>query len=117
MSPPEVRECPGADACPIAQSHVKLTDETISYLRDLMRESVADGINRAMTQDAARRFWGVGLDMAQEQARMRAGRFVLDGLWAMLKKGVWVAIFVAAVYAIGGWALLTAIWKLLFGKT
>lgn len=95
---------------------VRLADETISYLRSEMREAVSEGIKAAMTQDAAKAFWGVGLELLQQQATVRAGRFVLDGAWAVLRKLLWVCILLAAIYSVGGWAFVTTVWKALFAR-
>lgn len=96
------------------REEVRLATETIELLRSEMRQAVIDGIDKAMTEDRARVFWAVGLEMLQQQARIGAGRFVLDGLWAVLKRGFWLAIFIAAVYALGGWSLVASIWKAIF---
>lgn len=96
------------------REEVRLATETIELLRSEMRRAVIDGIDEAMTEERARVFWSVGLEMLQQQARISAGRFIIDGLWAMLKRGFWVAIFLAAVYSLGGWSLMVSAWKVLF---
>lgn len=117
MSPPELpAQCPGAEHCPALPPHVKLTDETIQYLRDIMRESVSQGFKGAMTPEAAQMFWTVGLELAQQQARIKAGRFVLDGIWAVARKAFWILVFLAAVHAIGGWTLVSTAWKAVVGR-
>jgi len=98
---------------PATTPHVRLAPETIEYVQKLMREAVATGIDEAMTVERARAFWAVGLDMLQQQARISAGRFVLDGIWAVLRKGFWVVIFLGAVYALGGWSLMVSAWKVI----
>ncbi|MBI3150095.1 MAG: hypothetical protein HYZ17_16445 [Betaproteobacteria bacterium] len=92
---------------------VRLAPETIEYLRLQMQEAVAKGIDEAMTVQRARAFWAVGLEMLQQQARISAGRFVLDGIWTVVRKGFWVAIFLGAVYALGGWTLMVSAWKVI----
>jgi hypothetical protein len=104
----EHTEIPRAD-----HPQVRLAPETIDYLRNQMQEAVAKGIDEAMTADRARAFWAVGLEMLQQQARISAGRFVIDGIWTVLKKGFWVAIFLGAVYALGGWTLMVSTWKVI----
>ena len=42
---------------------VRLADETIAYLREQVREAVVEGIQASMTQEAAQRFWSVGIDL------------------------------------------------------
>jgi hypothetical protein len=102
----------------INRTQQALTEESrvllVGLIRDEMQAAVADGIRDAMTPEAARLFWSVGLDMVQEQARMKAGRFVLDSMWTMLRKGFWVAVVVTAIYSIGGWALVSGLWKAAF---
>lgn len=93
---------------------VRLAPETIEYIEKLMQAAVHDGIDKAMTADRARQFWAIGLEMLQQQARISAGRFVIDGVWAVIKKGFWVAIFLGAIYSLGGWSLMVAAWKAIF---
>lgn len=91
-----------------------LTDESrvllAALLRDEMRIAVADGIAAAMTDEAAERFWAKGLEVLQRQATERTGRFVLGGLTAMFKKAVWIGLVVLAIWSVGGWTLLKAVW-------
>lgn len=92
---------------------VRLAVETIELLRSEVRAAVQQGMDHAMTAERARAFWAIGLEMLQQQARISAGRFVIDGIWTMLKKGFWVAVFLGAVYALGGWSLMVSAWKVL----
>jgi hypothetical protein len=105
---PEQTDIPGAE-----HPQVRLAPETIEYLDRVMQEAVAKGIEEAMTVERAKAFWAVGLEMLQQQARISAGRFVIDGIWAVLKRGFWVAIFLGAVYALGGWTLMVSTWKVI----
>lgn len=95
-------------------SQQALTDESrvllVALLRDEMKTAVAEGISEALTDEAAERFWAKGLEVMQRQAQERAGRFVLSGLGAMLKRLLWVGVFVLAAYSVGGWTLLKTIW-------
>lgn len=97
-----------------------MTDESRVLLADLMenrmRIAVAEGIAAAMTEEAAERFWTKGIEVLQRQAAERTGRFLLGGLAAALKKAGWVAIFVLAVYSVGGWSLLKAMWGAIINK-
>jgi hypothetical protein len=92
---------------------VCLATETIELIRSEVRAAMQQGIDQAMTAERARAFWAIGLEMLQQQARISAGRFVIDGIWTMLKKIFWIAIFLAAVYALGGWSLMVSIWKVM----
>lgn len=96
------------------RAEVRLADETIQLLRSEVKNAVAAGIDEAMTAERARAFWAVGVEMLQQQARISAGRFVIDGIWAVLKRGFWVLIFLGAVYALGGWSLMVSAWKVLW---
>lgn len=91
-----------------------MTDESRVLLADIMenrmRIAVAEGIAAAMTDDAAERFWAKGIEVLQRQATERTGRFVLGGLTAMVKKGIWIGVLVLAIYSVGGWTLLKAVW-------
>lgn len=97
-----------------------MTDESRVLLADLMenrmRIAVAEGIAAAMTEEAAERFWSKGIEVLQRQAAERTGRFLLDGLTAALKKVAWVVVFVLAVYSVGGWSLLKAVWAAIINK-
>lgn len=98
-----------------------LTEESrlllAAMLRDEMRIAVAEGIAAAMTDEAAERFWSTGLELLQRQAKEKAGSFLLDGFLAAAKKLLWVAVFMVAVYSLGGWALLKAVWAAVAPKT
>lgn len=93
---------------------VQLAGETITLLTSGIREEVADavaaGIARAMSDENAERFWAKGLEVLQRQATERTGRFVLGGLTQMVKKALWVGLFALAVYSVGGWSLVKAMW-------
>jgi hypothetical protein len=87
-----------------------LTSILRNELRDEVRIGVAEGIAAAMTDEAAERFWAKGLEVLQRQATERTGRFVLGGLTAMLKKLAWAAVLATAIYSVGGWSLVKAMW-------
>ncbi|WP_343735274.1 hypothetical protein [Acidovorax sp.] len=95
-------------------SEVRLTDATIDYLEEKMKAAVAEGIKSAMTEDTAKAFWGAGLTVLQKQATQHAGRFVLGGLWGLLRKASLFMALGGIVYAIGGWAALATLFKALF---
>lgn len=95
-------------------AQMAMTEESRRLLGDLledrMRVAVAEGISAALTDEAAERFWNKGIEVLQRQAKARAGGFLLSGLMQMLKKAVWVGVFVLLVYSVGGWTLLKAVW-------
>lgn len=99
---------------PVAE--VRLTDETIAYLEERIAAAVGDGIKTAITEDTAVAFWSAGLAALQKQATQHAGRFVLGGIWGLLRKASLFFMLGGIVYAVGGWAALAALAKTIFGK-
>lgn len=110
----EPKICPGAENCPSVQPQVKLTTETITYLRQHMTEAVSEGMMAVITPENAKQFWAVGLELMREQATMTAGRFLLDGLWDVMKKLFWIVIFITAVYLAFGSSFAASVWKAIF---
>lgn len=95
---------------------VRLTDETIVYLKQQIAQAVADGLAQTMTPEIARRFWQTGFDVLAGQAREGAGTLVLGGLWKGAKTLLWIGGVALAVYATGGWAALKGFLALVFSK-
>ena len=102
------RRKPGAE--------VRLTDETIAYLEERIAAAVGNGIKTAITEETAVAFWSAGLAALQKQATQHAGRFVLGGIWGLLRKASLFFMLGGIVYAVGGWAALAALAKTIFGK-
>ena len=99
---------------PVAE--VRLTDETIAYLEERIAAAVGNGIKTAITEETAVAFWSAGLAALQKQATQHAGRFVLGGIWGLLRKASLFFMLGGVVYAVGGWAALVALAKTIFGK-
>ena len=99
---------------PVAE--VRLTDETIAYLEERIAAAVGNGIKTAITEETAVAFWSAGLAALQKQATQHAGRFVLGGIWGLLRKASLFFMLGGIVYAVGGWAALAALAKTIFGK-
>lgn len=97
-------------------TEVRLTDETIQYLEDRIASAVGTGIKNAMTEDTAAAFWAAGLSVLQRQATDHAGRFVLGGLWGLVRKASLFLMLGGIVYALGGWAALAALIKALYSS-
>ena len=93
---------------------VRLTKETIDYLDQRIKEAVQGGISSAITEETAKLFWAAGLNVLQEQASTHAGRFVIGGLWGLIRKLSMFLLLGGIVYAIGGWAALIKLWNILF---
>lgn len=90
---------------------VRLADETMAYLHSQMKAAVSDGIREALTPEAARAFARAALEEVREQATVHTGRFILDGIRAAFKRLLWVAVFLGAMYWVGGWSLFVTVWK------
>ena len=95
---------------------VRLTDETIDYLKQQIASAVESGLDRAMSPEAAQRFWETGFDVLGKKARDNAGGFLIGGIMTAAKKLFWIGLFAAAVYGTGGWAALKGFVALLLGK-
>lgn len=95
------------------KAQMELTGESRALLADLieerMRIAVSEGIQAAMTDDAARRFTLAMLETLQEQAANRAGLLVLGGL----KKALGVVAIVLVVFMLAGAPAAKAIWAAL----
>ena len=95
---------------------VRLTDTTLAHLESLMSKSVQNGIREALDEDAAERFWAAGLIVLQRQATDHAGRFVIGGLWGLIRKASMFLVLGGVVYAIGGWGALAGLFKTIFSQ-
>lgn len=112
MPPPD--EYMGPERRAAAPSEVRLTEETGAWLEAKMAAAVREGIKGAMTEETAAAFWAAGLTVLQKQATQHAGRFVLGGLWGLLRKASLFMALGGIVYAIGGWTALATLFKALF---
>lgn len=97
-------------------SEVRLTDETVEYLEVRIAAAVESGIKGAINKETAAVFWRAGLAMFQEQASEHAGRFVLGGLWGLVRKVSLFFLLGGLVYAMGGWSALAGFFKIVFGR-
>lgn len=93
---------------------VRLTAQTIKYLKKEMQEAVAEGIKSAINEETASAFWSAGFNALQKQATEHAGRFVLGGLWGIARRISMFLLLGGVVYAIGGWTALAKLWHALF---
>lgn len=93
---------------------VRLTKETIQYLDARIAAAVSKGIAEAVTDETARKFWGTGLSVLQEEATNHAGRFVVGGVMGLARKALMFLFLGSIVYALGGWAGLARLWQVLF---
>ena len=97
-------------------AEVRLTDETVEYLEKRIAAAVGEGIKTAITEDTAAAFWSAGLTALQKQATEHAGRFVIGGLWGLVRKASLFLMLGGIVYALGGWSALAALFKAIFGR-
>ena len=107
---------PAHSTPPVTPVEVRLTKETLDYLDKRIEVAVQSGIQSAMTEDTAKLFWSAGLSVLQDQASTHAGRFVLGGLWGLVRKVSMFLILGGIVYAIGGWAALLKLWHVIFAS-
>lgn len=95
-------------------AEVRLTDETGAWLEEKMAAAVREGIKAAMTEETAAAFWAAGLTVLQKSATQRAGRFVLGGVFGLVRKASLFLALGGIVYAIGGWSALASLAKTIF---
>lgn len=114
--PPPDGDYKGPERRAAAPSEVRLTEETGAWLEAKMASAVREGIKGAMTEETAAAFWAAGVSVLQKQATQHAGRFVLGGLWGLLRKASLFLTLGGIVYAIGGWAALATLFKALFSS-
>lgn len=95
-------------------TEVRLTDETITYLEERIAAAVQTGIKGAINEETAAAFWTAGLNALKRNATENTGRFVLGGLWGLMRKLSVFMLLGGLVYALGGWSALAALGKALF---
>lgn len=95
---------------------VNLNAETLQKISEQMAAAVADGIKAAITEDTAQAFWSAGLAVLQKSATQHAGRFVVGGLLAMLRKIGTFLVLGGIFYTVGGWAGLALLFNGIFGN-
>jgi len=95
---------------------VRLTEKTLTHLEALMASSVRRAIRESLTEETAELFWGAGLKVLQRQATDHAGRFVIGGLFGLLRRAGMFLVLGGIVYAIGGWTALAGLAKTLFSQ-
>lgn len=101
---------------PDTPNEVRLTEETVQHLQTMMAAAVREGMAASITEDTAAAFWSAGLAVLQKQATQHAGRFVLGGLWGLLRKASLFLLLGGFMYAVGGWSALYLLFNSLFTK-
>ena len=95
---------------------VRLTDKTLEHLENLMAASVRRAIHESLTEETAEAFWAAGLKVLQKQATNHAGRFVIGGIWGLMRRAGMFLTLGGIVYAVGGWSALAGLAKTLFSQ-
>lgn len=95
---------------------VRLREETLAHLKEVMRDAVKDGVRELVTPEAMEKFWASGFQMLQKQATQQAGRVVLGGLVGLARKAGLFLLLGGIVYAVGGWSALATLAKALFSS-
>lgn len=73
-----------------------------------IRAEVAAGIRDAVSDPET---WAVAFDAFNKYAQSRTGKIFLGGLWAMLRRLIFIGLVVAGVYAVGGLPAIIALFK------
>lgn len=88
--------------------HMMSRDE----MAKVMADAVADGIKAAVSDPA---MWTAAGEAMQQRAATATGGIVLGGLKAMFSRFFLIILIAGTIYAVGGWAALTAAWKAFVG--
>ena len=114
--PPPPRPPPeGERRNPPPVQEVRLRPETLAHLEAQIAQAVSNGIRGAITAETAAAFWGAGLDLLQKHATQRAGQIVIGGLGGFFKNIMLFLMLGSLMYTVGGWTLLAAFYKSMFG--
>ena len=95
---------------------VRLTPHTREQIKQMVADGVRDGISSALNEETAEKFWAAGLSALQKRASEHTGRFVLGGIWGLVRKASVFLLLGGFVYAVGGWQALAGFGKVLLGK-
>lgn len=82
---------------------------SMSTLEQRIPELMAAGIVAAVSNPAT---WAAGRDAMRRQARDAAGNWLLGLLRFAADKALWLGLFFAATYWVGGWPAVAAMLKL-----
>lgn len=77
-----------------------------------MSAAVAAGIRAAVSDPE---MWTAAGDAMRKRAASATGSLVLEGLRSGLRKALLIATIAGSIYAVGGWAALSAAWKAVLG--
>ena len=77
-------------------------------MRELVADATADGIKRAVSDPA---MWAAASEGMRQHAASEAGGWLLSGMKAAASRLAWIAIIGLAVYMVGGWSALVALFK------
>ena len=103
----EARRHPG----PLPEPRVRLHADDLELVRSEMKAAVRDGLQEVLTKEKLTEFWRIGMDVLHEKATISTGRFVLNGLKAMVLRGWWVIVLIVAMWSLGGWQFVINVAK------
>jgi len=90
---------------------------TIKALPDKIGQSVGAAVSHAIANAAGDDDTWVRVgESLNRVARDKAGGFLFGGLKAFFTKAMWVALFLLAIYSVGGWSVMVGAFKMLFAK-
>lgn len=113
---------PETPFCPLERKHITLSPETVELLRGEIQtamllgiqQGIQQGIKQAVTPELVETLWGVFFAMAKAQTARRTGLFVLGGLSALARRGMWLALIAAGLTYMVGWTGMVTITKVIF---
>ena len=85
-------------ACPLEHRDFRPAPETVAQWRDEIKAAVRDGIVE-------------GFSELKKQAAESTGRFVLGSLGTLVKRVMWISVFLFAAWYFAGASGLSAAWK------
>ena len=90
-------------------------DDTITALRGDVQgipDKIGDAVQEALIRVASSpAVWAAAGSALREHARSQAGGWLLSGIRSVATKIAWLMLAIGAIYMIGGWAALAAVWK------
>ena len=84
-------------------------EELQQTLTSEIRRAVKEGMAEGFSDDAAKKFWLTGLEVLRSEASHQAGQFFLSAIWDLARRGFYIAVFLALVWAAGGIGLLKTV--------
>lgn len=91
----------------------------MAELEQVTQKAVASGIREGLRSvikddEYMEAFWNQGVKMAKQQATLKAGTLLVDGLWGLFKKAGTFLLLGLILYSVGGWDLAARFIKFFF---